>query len=79
MLVEIEGYNNKYIRNIGGAVTLLNTRVDVKGRVEFYKNEAVFGGGFALSGRCLVSNRLVIYNSRHIIVLFRFYFMKIQV
>ena len=58
MLVEIEGYNNKFIRNIGGAVTLLNTRVDVKDRVEFYKNEAVFGGGLALSGRCLVSNRL---------------------
>ena len=58
VLVEIDGYNNKYIRNIGGGVTLLNTRVNVKGRVEFHENMAVFGGGIALSGRCLVSSRL---------------------
>lgn len=55
MLVEIIGYNNVYIGNIGGGITLLNSRLDVKGRIEFHRNLAVFGGGFALSGRCLVS------------------------
>lgn len=59
VLVEFDGYENKYIRNIGGGITLLNTRVDVKGRIEFHGNKAVFGGGLALSGRCLVSNSLV--------------------
>ena len=57
MLVEIIGYNNIYIGNIGGGVTLLNSRLDVKGRIEFHRNCAVFGGGLALSGRCLVSNK----------------------
>ena len=57
VLVEIIGHNNKYIGNVGGGVTLLNSRLDVKGRIEFHQNLAVFGGGLALSGRCLVSNK----------------------
>lgn len=76
MLVIIDGYN-KYVGNIGGGVTLLNTRIDVKGRIEFNENSAVFGGGIALSGRCLVSKRLVCLVSN--CLLFRFYFTKVQV
>jgi len=60
VLVEVVGYNNRYIGNIGGGVTLLNSRVDIKGRIEFHNNHAVFGGGFGLSGRCLVSKRFSI-------------------
>ena len=55
MLVKVIGDNNMYIGNIGGGITLLNSRLDVNGRIEFHQNLAVFGGGFALSGRCLVS------------------------
>jgi len=53
VLVEADGYN-AFNGNIGGGVTLLNSRIDVKGQIDFYGNIAVFGGGFALSGRCLV-------------------------
>lgn len=53
VLVEADGYN-AFNWNVGGGVTLLNSRIDVKGHIDFYNNTAVFGGGFALSGRCLV-------------------------
>ena len=53
VLIEVDGYN-AFNRNIGGGVTLLNSRIDVKGHIDFYNNTAVFGGGISLSGRCLV-------------------------
>lgn len=77
VLVNIHGYANKYIKNTGGGITLLNSRVDVNGRIEFHDNQAVFGGGFALSGRCLVSNICLVITIKFF--LFRFYFIKTQV
>ncbi|XP_065897695.1 uncharacterized protein [Dysidea avara] len=53
VLIEVDGYN-AFNRNIGGGVTLLNSRIDVKGHIDFYNNTAVFGGGISLSGRCLI-------------------------
>ncbi|XP_065897690.1 uncharacterized protein [Dysidea avara] len=58
VLVEADGYN-AFNWNVGGGVTLLNSRIDVKGHIDFYNNTAVFGGGFALSGRCLI----LLYNN----------------
>lgn len=43
--------------NIGGGITLLNTRMRVTrhSTMEFLRNTAVFGAGIAMDDRCLVS------------------------
>ena len=46
--------NNTFIGNIGGGITLLNTRMQASGTMLFEKNVAVFGGGIAMDDRCLV-------------------------
>ena len=46
--------NTSFLSNRGGGVSLLSSRMDVKGGVVFYNNTAVFGGGVAMSGRSLV-------------------------
>ena len=51
-----KGYNY-FIRNIGGGITLLNTRMEASGKLLFDSNRAVFGGGIAMDDRCLVSER----------------------
>lgn len=47
--------NTSFISNRGGGVSLLSSRMDVRGSVKFDKNTAVFGAGVAMSGRSLVS------------------------
>lgn len=47
--------NTLFISNRGGGVSLLSSRMDVRGSVKFDKNTAVFGAGVAMSGRSLVS------------------------
>ena len=46
--------NTSFLSNRGGGVSLLSSRMDIKGGVLFYGNTAVFGGGIAMSGRSLV-------------------------
>ena len=43
--------------NIGGGITLLNTRMQVRAfsNLLFLNNRAVFGGGISMDDRCLVS------------------------
>ena len=48
------GYNN-FTGNVGGGITLLNTRMEVNGSLWFQANRAVFGAGLAMDDRCLVS------------------------
>ena len=50
--------HNYFIRNRGGGITLLNTRMQANGTVVFDSNVAVFGGGIAMDDRCLVSHCL---------------------
>ena len=45
---------NSFISNIGGGITLLNTRMQASGNMMFDSNRAVFGGGIAMDDRCLV-------------------------
>ena len=47
------GFNN-FTGNIGGGITLLNTRMEASGSLWFEGNRAVFGGGIAMDDRCLV-------------------------
>ena len=46
---------NYFIRNRGGGITLLNTRMRANGTLLFDSNVAVFGAGIAMDDRCLVS------------------------
>lgn len=46
--------NSSFISNQGGGVSLLSSRMDVRGNVVFDGNTAVFGAGVAMSGRSLV-------------------------
>ena len=46
--------NTSFHSNQGGGVSLLSSRMDVKGTVIFDNNTAVFGAGVAMSGRSLV-------------------------
>ena len=45
---------NRFVRNVGGGITLLNTKMDAYGDMLFLSNSAVFGGGIAMDDRCLV-------------------------
>jgi len=45
---------NHFVGNIGGGITLLNTKMDAHGEMLFMDNSAVFGGGIAMDDRCLV-------------------------
>ena len=45
---------NHFIDNVGGGITLLNTRMQASGTLRFERNTAVFGGGMAMDDRCLV-------------------------
>ena len=58
------GYNH-FEGNIGGGITLLNTRMQVStgATLLFLRNRAVFGGGIAMDDRCLVSELYVIERS----------------
>ena len=51
--VTFRGVNN-FTNNIGGGITLLNTRMDAYDCMNFINNTAVFGGGIAMDDRCLV-------------------------
>ena len=46
---------NYFIRNRGGGITLLNTRMQANGTLLFDSNVAVFGAGIAMDDRCLVN------------------------
>lgn len=52
--VTFTGVNN-FTNNSGGGITLLNTKMDAHGEMNFINNSAVFGGGIAMDDRCLVS------------------------
>ncbi len=54
------GYNN-FTGNVGGGITLLNTRMEVNGSLWFQANRAVFGAGLAMDDRCLVSVHFNVY------------------
>lgn len=56
--VTFRGVNN-FTNNIGGGITLLNTRMDAYDEMNFISNTAVFGGGIAMDDRCLVRYLLV--------------------
>ena len=43
-----------FVGNVGGGITLLNTKMDAHGEMLFMNNSAVFGGGIAMDDRCLV-------------------------
>ena len=47
---------NRFLSNVGGGVTLLNTQMKASGVLVFDKNTAVFGGGIAMDDRCLVTS-----------------------
>ena len=47
---------NRFLGNLGGGVTLLNTQMRASGVLEFDSNTAVFGGGIAMDDRCLVTS-----------------------
>ena len=50
------GGTNRFLSNVGGGVTLLNTQMKASGVLVFDKNTAVFGGGIAMDDRCLVTS-----------------------
>ena len=53
--VTFRGVNN-FTNNLGGGITLLNTRMDAYDSMNFINNAAVFGGGIAMDDRCLVGS-----------------------
>ena len=53
VLISFSG-TNTLNNNTGGGLSLLSSRMDVRGSVTFDGNLAVFGGGIAMSGRSLV-------------------------
>lgn len=55
VLVTFRG-NSLFLENQGGGITLLGSRMDIKGQVDLDANTAVFGAGIAMSGRSLVSH-----------------------
>ena len=46
---------NHFEENIGGGITLMNARLNVRGELLFLNNLAMFGGGIAMDDSCLVS------------------------
>lgn len=52
--VELSGCN-KFDGNIGGGITLMNARLNVRGELLLLNNVAMFGGGIAMDDSCLVS------------------------
>lgn len=52
--MEFSGYNH-FVGNLGGGVSLLNSRLDVRGELLLLNNVAMFGGGIAMDDSCLVS------------------------
>ncbi len=54
VLLTLSG-NTSFLSNQGGGVTLLSSRMDVRGTAVFDLNTAVFGAGVAMAGRSLVS------------------------
>jgi predicted outer membrane repeat protein len=52
--MEFNGHNYFY-GNIGGGITLMNARLNVRGELLFKSNVAIFGGGIAMDDTCLVS------------------------
>ena len=47
--------NSWFASNFGGGISLLGSRMDVRGQVHLDRNTAVFGAGIAMTGRSLVS------------------------
>lgn len=58
VLMSFYGHTS-FIGNVGGGVSLLSSRMDVRGNVIFHRNTAVFGAGVAMSGRSLVNESLL--------------------
>lgn len=46
---------NTFIRNIGGGIDLISTRLQAEGELQFINNTAKFGGGIAMYDQCRVS------------------------
>ena len=53
VLISFQG-NCSFLDNQGGGISLLGSRMDVRGSVVFDGNTAVFGGAIAMSGRSQV-------------------------
>ena len=53
--VKFSGFN-QFIGNLGGGVVLINSRLDVNGKLLLERNNATFGAGISLDDSCLVSN-----------------------
>ena len=64
--VTFRGVNN-FTNNVGGGITLLNTRMDAHNAMNFINNTAVFGGGIAMDDRCLVGYLCV---NKHMLYIF---------
>ena len=54
--IKLSGHT-KFLRNIGGGLSVINTEIDVEqnAQVLFQENEAIFGGGVQMEERCRVS------------------------
>ena len=46
---------NIFIRNVGGGIDLISTRLQAEGELLFINNTAKFGGGIAMYDHCRVS------------------------
>ena len=49
--------HTKFCHNIGGGLSVLNTKIDVEknAQVLFQENKGIFGGGIQMEERCRVS------------------------
>ena len=54
--IKLSGHT-KFLRNIGGGLSVINTEIDVEqnAQVLFQENAAIFGGGIQMEERCRVS------------------------
>ena len=54
--IKLSGHT-KFLRNIGGGLSVLNTEIDVEknAQVLFQENEGIFGGGIQMEEMCRVS------------------------
>ena len=54
--IKLSGHT-KFLRNIGGGLSVINTEIDVEknAQVLFQENAAIFGGGVQMEERCRVS------------------------
>ena len=54
--IKLSGHT-KFLRNIGGGLSVINTEIDVEqnAQVLFQENAAIFGGGIQMEERCRMS------------------------